>query len=116
RLGRATLIRRRGRSRREERAYTAWPPPGLSVQSVTTVRHRSWFEVPAPELFAFHLRVANVARIQPPLPRIRLIAGAPLTQEGDLQEFELALGPLRRHWTARITRVVDGRGFEDVQL
>ena len=57
-----------------------------------------------------------MARIQPPFPRVRLVSGSPQTREGDLQEFELSFGPLRRSWAARITRVVKDRGFEDVQV
>jgi ligand-binding SRPBCC domain-containing protein len=82
---------------------------------MTTVRASSTFDVPPDVLFAFHADVTNLARISPPLPRFRLLSEAGEAEEGEVQRFQLSVGPFHREWHARITRVIPGKVIEDTQ-
>lgn len=82
---------------------------------MTTVRYSSHFDATPEALFAFHMDVANLARISPPLPRFELLSEPGTTSEGDEQRFRLSLGPLGTEWVARIVKVVPGAAIEDVQ-
>jgi ligand-binding SRPBCC domain-containing protein len=89
---------------------------------MTTIVHKSRFDVTPQALFEFHLDAANLAAISPPLPRFTMQSEPKETEPGDLQEFRLSIGPLGADWKARITKLqpqpgsVSGARFlEDVQ-
>lgn len=66
-------------------------------------------------LFAFHRDAANLPRISPPLPRVRVIAASTPLCEGDLQRIELRFGVVHVPWAARITKLAEPTLIEDVQ-
>ncbi len=82
---------------------------------MTLLRVRSFIPSPPEDLFAFHSDVRNLARISPPVPPFRLLTEPAPAREGDIQCFRLGWGRLGVTWTARISRVVEGRLIEDVQ-
>ena len=82
---------------------------------MTVVRWSSRFDCGPEELFAFHMDAANLDRISPPIPPMRLVSPPDETRPGAVQEFRIGWGPLGTTWVARVTRVVDGRLLEDMQ-
>ncbi len=85
---------------------------------MTHFRYRSFVPgVSAAELFTFHTRVENLARISPPFPPFSIVSAPGSAQEGDLQVFRLGWRPRWAGvtWRARITRLVAGRLLEDTQ-
>lgn len=85
---------------------------------MTHLRYRTFFPgISANDLFAFHSRVENLAKISPPFPPFVVVSAPDSAQEGDLQVFRLGWrAPLPGvTWRARITRLVPGRLLEDVQ-
>jgi ligand-binding SRPBCC domain-containing protein len=82
---------------------------------MTLVRYSSHFDVSPQELFDFHLDVANLARISPPLPHFELLSAPGPTTVGTEQVFRLSLGPFGTTWRARILKLEPGHVLEDVQ-
>ena len=81
---------------------------------MTLVRYSTHFDVPAEALFAFHVDVANLAGISPPLPRFELLSEPGITRLGDEQVFRLSIGPFGATWHARVSKLEQGRVLEDV--
>jgi len=82
---------------------------------MTLVVRSSEFNIPAGELFAFHMDAANLVKISPPIAPVKLLGEPGPAQPGDLQVIEMGAGPFRQEWHARILRVVPGQLIEDIQ-
>lgn len=82
---------------------------------MTLVRYSTHFDVPPRSLFDFHLDVANLAGISPPLPHFELLSEPRTTEFGDEQVFRLSIGPFGTTWHARVSKLEQGRVLEDVQ-
>lgn len=82
---------------------------------MTRVSFSTHFDVPAEELFAFHMNAENLAKISPPVPPFKMLSEPKVSAEGDEQVFRLGYGKLGVNWHARLTRVEPPALIEDTQ-
>ena len=67
------------------------------------------------EVFEFHLRPANLARLMPPFIRSEIFAPSSPSRAGDTQTIVIRLPFIALKWDAAITKVGEGL-LEDVQV
>jgi ligand-binding SRPBCC domain-containing protein len=67
------------------------------------------------EVFEFHLRPANLARLMPPFIRSEIVAPSSPSRAGDTQTIVIRLPFIALKWDAAITKVGEGL-LEDVQV
>ncbi len=84
--------------------------------TMTRIRHSSVFPCSAEALFDFHRNAENLGRLSLPGQTFRMLSEAKATEMGDLQRFEIGLGPLTTQWLAEVTMFDPPRLLEDVQL
>jgi hypothetical protein len=77
---------------------------------------RSLMPASADELLAWHARPGAFVRLMPPWQRVLVHRAARSLDNGDRAEFSICLGPLRRRWIAEHRALMDGIGFQDVQM
>jgi uncharacterized protein len=77
---------------------------------------RSRISAPAEEVFDWHLRPGAFSRLVPPWQRVRMLHAPTNVTNGARAEFEVAVGPIWRHWTAEHRDFEPGRQFRDVQI
>ena len=79
-----------------------------------TLRVRSWVSAPVDQVFTFFDDPANLARLMPPLLRMRLVRVEPAPpQVGSVFEFRYGLGPVQRSWLVRLVDRVENERFAD---
>lgn len=83
---------------------------------MTTIRYESTLPVSASDLFEFHVDAGNLPVITPPFPPFKLLTAPGRSQAGDRQAFRLGWSRAGTTWDALISRVVDGRMVEDIQV
>ena len=66
--------------------------------------------------FEWHVRPGAFERLVPPWEDVRLVGRSAPIEVGASQTVTFPLGPLRMSWTSRISDVVPGESFEDVQV
>jgi uncharacterized protein (TIGR01777 family) len=80
-----------------------------------TYEIESTFDVPAGDLFAWHMRPGAFERLVPPWQKMRVIDRRGTIRDGDSLEFEFRIGPVPVRWRARHEGFIEGRRFCDVQ-
>lgn len=78
-----------------------------------TIAAATGLNASADTVFAFHSDARNLSSLTP--GGIRVLTAAVPTRAGDLQQFEVGWGPLRRRWHARIERFEPPTLIVDVQ-
>ncbi|MDX2176712.1 MAG: TIGR01777 family oxidoreductase [Candidatus Sumerlaeia bacterium] len=75
----------------------------------------SRYDVPAPELFAWHEKPGAFLRLAPPWERMRLVRAEGGIRDGGIVEFQIRKGPVWLTWLARMEGYRAGGEFTDVQ-
>lgn len=83
--------------------------------SAETFVFRSRIDAAAEEVFDWHLRPGAFSRLVPPWQRVRMLHPPTSVANGARAEFDVAVGPFWRHWTAEHRDFEPGRQFRDVQ-
>ena len=79
-------------------------------------RARSGFDVPASDLWAWHLRRGAFERLNPGWDPAEVVDRGAGVSEGSQVVLRVRMGPLRRRWVARHRGLVEGREFRDDQV
>ncbi len=72
-------------------------------------------DVPAADVFAWHMRPGAFERLVPPWERVRVVARDRAVAEGSRVSLELRAGPVPVRWTAVHRNIISGRQFVDEQ-
>lgn len=83
---------------------------------MTRFKYSSYFPYSQEELFELHCDVRNLGRFSLPGQTFRLTSEVKRSEMGDLQTFDVGLGPLTTRWVAEITMFDPPRLLEDVQV
>ena len=76
---------------------------------------RSAIAASAEELFRWHESPDALARLTPPWEPVEVV-GASGIRDGDVVTLRIGVGPFHLRWVSRISDVVPGRQFRDVQV
>jgi ligand-binding SRPBCC domain-containing protein len=79
-------------------------------------QHSSEFEVPASELWSFHMLPEALEVLAPPMSGFRVLDRGRGVAEGSVLVAELGFRPLRSRWQALHCCIEPGRCFTDVAL
>ena len=79
-------------------------------------KRRIRIEVPAAELFGWHLRDGAFLRLAPPWERVGVEKWAHPDRVGERVVIVMRVGPLKKRWVAEYREFEPGRLFRDVQV
>ena len=79
-------------------------------------RARSGFDVPASDLWDWHLRRGAFERLNPGWEPAEVVDRGAGVAEGSTVVLHVRMGPLRRRWVAHHHGLVEGREFRDDQV
>jgi uncharacterized protein len=84
------------------------------VKTETFVR-RTLIEAPAGEVFRWHASPGALQSLVPPWESV-VVEEEGSIEDGALVTLRVGVGPLRLRWISRISHVIAGRQFRDVQV
>lgn len=80
-----------------------------------TFVHRSRIPASACEVYRWHTEPGALQRLVPPWERAEVVEEGAL-ENGALVILRVGVGPVRLRWISRISNVIPGRQFRDVQI
>ena len=83
---------------------------------MTRFSYSSYFPYSQEELFELHCDVRNLGKFSLPGQTFRLTSEPKRTEMGDMQQFDVGMGPLTTPWLAEITMFDPPRLLEDIQV
>lgn len=87
----------------------------LPLMNTETFVRRSRIEAPADEVFRWHTAPGALRSLIPPWECVE-VEDEGVLEDGALVALRVGVGPLRLRWISRISHVISGRQFRDIQV